>query len=105
MKQKPVKYQRVGMKRRLALAKESEAAMAKRFEQESKQPQEVRTNIVMEEPLVAEAQKVTGIRTKTGVVHYALNEVVRRARQKELLALRGKVAWDGDLDEMRKSRR
>src|SRR3954467_13401083 len=66
-------------------------------------PAEVRTNIVMEEPLVMEAQAVTGIKTKTGVVHYALREVVRRARQKEMLALRGKVHWEGDLNEMRKS--
>jgi Arc/MetJ family transcription regulator len=70
----------------------------------STEPAEVRTNIVMEEPLVREAQAITGIKTKTGVVHYALREIVRRAKQKEMLALRGKVAWEGDLDEMRKSR-
>jgi Arc/MetJ family transcription regulator len=58
----------------------------------------------MEEPLVMEAQAITGIKTKTGVVHYALREVVRRAKQKEILKFRGKVAWDGDLDQMRKSR-
>jgi Arc/MetJ family transcription regulator len=59
----------------------------------------------MEEPLVMEAQAITGIKTKTGVVHYALREVVRRAKQKEILKFRGKVAWDGDLDQMRKPRR
>jgi Arc/MetJ family transcription regulator len=66
-------------------------------------PAEVRTNIVMEEPLVMEAQAITGIKTKTGVVHYALREIVRRARQKEMLKFRGKVAWEGDLEEMRKT--
>lgn len=71
----------------------------KTFETES-----VRTNIVMEEPLVAEAQAITGIKTKSGVVHYALREVIRRARQKELLKLQGKVAWEGDLDTLRQSR-
>ena len=105
MKQKPVKYTRVSMKRRLELAEEAEAAMAKRFQEEARQPVEVRTNIIMEEPLVAEAQEITGIKTKTGVVHYALREVVRRARQKEMLALRGKIAWEGDVDDMRKPRR
>jgi Arc/MetJ family transcription regulator len=53
----------------------------------------VRTNIIMEEPLVYAAQKATGIKTKTGVVHYALREVVRRQRMKELLKLRGKVKF------------
>lgn len=64
----------------------------------------VRTNIIMEEPLVAEAQAITGIRTKSGVVHYALREVVRRARQKELLKLQGKIVWEGDLDALRRTR-
>ena len=57
---------------------------------------EVRTNIVMEEPLVMEAQSITGIKTKTGVVHHALRELVRRQKMKEVLQMRGKVEfWDG----------
>ena len=62
----------------------------------------MRTNIIMEEPLVYAAQKATGIKTKTGVVHYALREVVRRQQMKELLKLRGKVKfWDGYVDGAR----
>ena len=64
----------------------------------------VRTNIVMEEPLVEEAKAITGIKTKAGVVHYALRELVRRAKRRELLKLRGKVLWEGDLDKLRRSR-
>ena len=64
----------------------------------------MRTNIVMEEPLVYAAQKITGIKTKAGVVHYALREVVRRSKMKELLELQGKVNWEGDLDAMRETR-
>ncbi len=61
---------------------------------------EVRTNIVMEEPLVYEAQSITGIKTKTGVVHYALRELVRRDRMKDALRMRGKVGfWDGYIAE------
>ena len=64
----------------------------------------MRTNIVMEEPLVYAAQKATGIKTKTGVVHYALREVVRRQQMKELLKLRGKVRfWDGYVEEHAKA--
>ncbi len=64
----------------------------------------VRTNIVMEEPLVYAAQKATGIKTKTGVVHFALREVVRRQQMKNLIELRGKVKfWDGYVAEHTKS--
>ena len=60
------------------------------------EPAEVRTNIIMEEPLVMEAQAITGIYTKTGVVHHALRELVRRQKMKEILTMRGKVdLWDG----------
>ena len=52
-----------------------------------------RTNIVMEEALVAEAQAISGIKTKTGVVHYALREVVRRQKMKDALKMRGKVEF------------
>lgn len=56
----------------------------------------MRTNILMEMPLVTEAQAVTGIKTKTGVIHHALRELVRRERMKEILEFRGKVDfWDG----------
>ena len=68
------------------------------------EPETTRTNIVMEAPLVSAAQEITGIKTKAGVVHYALKEVVRRSKMKELLSLHGKVTWSGDLNETRKTR-
>ena len=68
----------------------------KRVSYEDVAAAEVRTNIIMEEPLVMEAQAITGIKTKTGVVHHALRELVRRQRMKEALQMRGKVEfWDG----------
>lgn len=73
-------------------------------EVEKEEKETMRTNIVMETPLVYAAQKITGIKTKAGVVHHALKELVRRERMKKLLELHGKVAWDGDLDEMRRTR-
>ena len=68
------------------------------YEEADKQFQaaQSRTNIIMEEPLLAEAQAITGIKTKTGVVHHALRELVRRQKMKEVLEMRGKVEfWDG----------
>ncbi len=71
-----------------------------RKKKDTAEVEEVRTNIIMEEPLVMEAQTITGIKTKTGVVHFALREVVRRERMKEALRMRGKVGfWDGFIAE------
>ncbi len=64
-----------------------------------------RTNIVLDEELVASAKELTGITTTKGVVHHALAELVRHKRQRELLALRVRIEWEGDLDEMRRARR
>ena len=63
-----------------------------------------RTNIELDEKLVKEALKLTKIKTKKELVNYALQELVSREKRKGILKLRGKVEWEGDLDEMRKSR-
>lgn len=68
------------------------------------EPETSRTNIIMDTALVYAAQEITGIKTKAGVVHHALKEVVRRSKMKDLLSLHGKVEWDGDLNETRKTR-
>ena len=61
----------------------------------------MRTNIILDDDLVATAMKLTGERTKTGVIHHALELLVRRARLRELVATRGTLHWEGDLDAMR----
>ena len=63
-----------------------------------------RTNVVLDDDLVAEARELTGITTIRQVIHHALRELVRHKRQRQLLALRGRVEWEGDLDEMRAGR-
>jgi Arc/MetJ family transcription regulator len=62
----------------------------------------LRTNIVLDEELVAEAMRRTGIKTKRAVVEEALRTLIQLRRQEEILALRGKLQWEGDLDEMRR---
>jgi Arc/MetJ family transcription regulator len=64
----------------------------------------MRTNIEIDEDLLAEAQEVAGTRTKRATVHYALEELVRRKAREAILELHGTVEWDGDLDESRQSR-
>jgi Arc/MetJ family transcription regulator len=61
---------------------------------------EGRTNIVLDEDLVAEAQSVTGIATKRDVVDFALRELVRQRRRGKLnvLDLSGQIDFVDDYD-------
>ncbi len=63
-----------------------------------------RTNIVLDDILVEQCQKATGIKTRRRLVDHALRELLRRERQKKVLELRGAVTWEGDLAEWRKGR-
>lgn len=64
----------------------------------------VRTNIDIDDDLLAEAQQIAGTRTKRATVDYALRELVRRKGRQAVLELRGRLAWEGDLDESRRGR-
>ena len=64
----------------------------------------VKTNIDLDERLVKRAQQMTGLKTKKEIVNHALSELVRRQDQKEILRLRGKISWLGDLAASRESR-
>lgn len=64
----------------------------------------LRTNIELDEKLVKEALKLTGIKTKKELVNFALKELVQKIRRKKLLEIEGKIEWTGNLDKMRKSR-
>lgn len=63
-----------------------------------------RTNVVLDDQLIEECQKVTGIKTRRALIDHALHEVLRHGRQRRLLELRGSVKWEGDLDAWRESR-
>jgi Arc/MetJ family transcription regulator len=63
-----------------------------------------RTNVVLDEKLLSQAKKITGIGTTRMVLDCALRELVRMGGQADLLKLKGKIHWEGDLDELRKSR-
>lgn len=62
----------------------------------------MRTNIEIDDELMAEAMKAIGARTKREAVETALRETVEAFRRQEILKLRGKINWVGDLDEMRR---
>jgi len=61
----------------------------------------VRTNIVPDDKLIKRAQKLTGIKTKQEVVQEALRTLILLNEQAEIRNLRGKLKWEGDLNEQR----
>jgi Arc/MetJ family transcription regulator len=62
----------------------------------------MRTNIEIDDQLMADALKVSGARTKREVVQRALTDFIRLQRQGDIRKLKGKINWIGDLDEMRR---
>jgi Arc/MetJ family transcription regulator len=64
----------------------------------------MRTNIVIDDKLMAAALKATGIRTKREAVEEGLRTLVRLKQQTELRRLRGKYEWEGDVDAMRRDK-
>jgi Arc/MetJ family transcription regulator len=61
----------------------------------------MRTNIEIDEKLMEDAMKASGLNTKKATVEQALKLVVRLKKQEKIRSLRGKLKWEGDLDKMR----
>jgi len=61
----------------------------------------VRTNIEIDDQLMARAMELTGLRTKRAVVDAALRELVEYRSRQKLREAFGKYPWEGDLDRMR----
>lgn len=61
----------------------------------------MRTNIVIDDDLMASVLKATGIKTKREAVETGLRLLLRMARQEEIRTLRGNLRWEGDLERMR----
>jgi Arc/MetJ family transcription regulator len=64
----------------------------------------MRTNIEIDDALMAEAQKVSGQATKKQTVEQALRLMIKLRRQQEVDAAFGKYRWRGDLARSRKGR-
>ena len=61
----------------------------------------MRTNIVIDDKLMQDTLKVTGLKTKREAVELGLRTLLRLGRQTEIRSLRGKIPWEGDLEAMR----
>ena len=62
----------------------------------------VRTNVVIDEPLVRKVMEIYGLRTKREAIDFALRRVAGEHDRKRMLELQG-IGWEGDLLEMRRS--
>ena len=62
----------------------------------------MRTNIVIDDALMARAMKFAGTRTKRETVESALKLLIQLGQQERIRAARGKLRWRGDLDAMRR---
>ena len=61
----------------------------------------MRTTLNIDDNALAEALRVSGGKTKTFVINEALREYARSRGLRELLRFRGKLAWEGNLDDLR----
>ena len=64
----------------------------------------MRTNIDIEDKLMKDTLRVTGLKTKREVVELGLRTLLRLRQQQEIRRLRGKLDWQGDLNAMRTDR-
>lgn len=64
----------------------------------------MRTNIVIDNSLMRQAMKATGLSTKRAVVEEGLRLLIKVKGQEGIRRLRGKIAWEGDLNTMREGR-
>ncbi|MDZ4251538.1 MAG: type II toxin-antitoxin system VapB family antitoxin [Sulfuritalea sp.] len=64
----------------------------------------MRTNIVIDDKLMQDTLRATGLKTKREAVEEGLRTLLRLRRQEEIRRFRGKLDWQGDLDAMRADR-
>lgn len=64
----------------------------------------MRTNIVIDDKLMADALNVSGLKTKKEAVEEGLKALIKLRKQANIRNLRGKLNWEGDLEEMRSAK-
>jgi len=61
----------------------------------------MRTNIVIDDVLMKDVLRATGLKTKREAVEMGLRALLRLRKQEDVRKFRGKLHWEGNLDEMR----
>lgn len=62
----------------------------------------MRTNIVINDELMKQVLKLTGLKTKREAVELGLKTLLKLKQQQKIRQFRGKLAWEGSLDDMRR---
>ncbi len=63
----------------------------------------MRTNVVIDDALMEDALKVTGLPTKKETIELALKMLVRLSKQQEIKGFRGKLTWEDELNSIGKN--
>ncbi|MGV2830001.1 type II toxin-antitoxin system VapB family antitoxin [Myxosarcina sp. GI1(2024)] len=61
----------------------------------------MRTNIVIDDELMKEALALTGLKTKKEAVELGLKTLIQISKQEKIKQYKGKLRWEGDLEQMR----
>lgn len=61
----------------------------------------MRTNIEIDDKLMKDTLKLTGLKTKREAVELGLKTLLRLRQQEQIRRFRGKLDWQGDLNAMR----
>ena len=61
----------------------------------------MRTNIVIDDDLMKRAMELSGLKTKRAVIEEGLRVLIQMKEQSSILALRGKLHWEGNLSALR----
>lgn len=64
----------------------------------------MRTNIEIDDQLMREVLRLTGLKTQKEVVERGLRTLLRLGQQEEIRRFKGKLPWEGDLNAMRTDR-
>ncbi len=64
----------------------------------------MRTNIIIDDALMADVLKATGVKSKREAVELGLKALWMLKQQEDIKAFKGKLKWDGDLEQMRTDR-
>ncbi len=61
----------------------------------------MRTNIEIDDKLMKDALRLTGVKTKREAVELGLRTLLRLHQQEEIRRFKGKLHWEGNLEAMR----
>jgi len=62
----------------------------------------MRTHIIIDDELMKQVLKLTGLKTKRAAVEQGLKVLLKLKKQEQIRSYRGKLQWKGDLDAMRR---